>query len=132
MHAMRFDGQADVLFIVWNDRAGKQQTIRYTKDNLVSVTSLMGNTVELKADSSREAQMEIDEASGPIYLLWKHPPASAHDGAATSVRMTWPAGNKRVTATSERHHFIATTPSMISPDCDCLLMAPIKRWRVDK
>ena len=73
MHAMRFDGQADVLFIVWNDRAGKRQTIRYTKDNLVSVTGLMGNTVEPKADSSREAQMEIDEASGPIYLLWKQP-----------------------------------------------------------
>jgi polysaccharide biosynthesis protein PslG len=73
LHAMRFDGQADVLFIVWNDKAGKRQTIRYTKDNLVSVTGLMGNTVELQADGSREAQMEIDEESGPIYLLWKHP-----------------------------------------------------------
>jgi polysaccharide biosynthesis protein PslG len=77
MYAMRFDGQADVLFIVWNDRAGKRQTLRYTKDNLVSLTGLMGNTVELKADSSREAQIEIDVASGPIYLVWKHPPASA-------------------------------------------------------
>ena len=92
IHAMRFDGPADVLFIVWNDKAGKRQTIRYTKDNLVSVTGLMGNTVESKADSSREAQMEIDEASGPIYLLWKRPPASAHDGAAASVRMTRAAG----------------------------------------
>jgi hypothetical protein len=70
MHAMRFDGEADVLFIVWNDRAGKRQTIRYTKDNLVSVTSWMGNTVELEADNSREAQIEIDEDSGPLYLLW--------------------------------------------------------------
>jgi hypothetical protein len=77
MHAMRFDGQTDVLIIVWNDRPGKRQTIRYTRDNLVSVTSWMGDTVELKADSSREAQIEIDEASGPIYLLWKYPPASA-------------------------------------------------------
>jgi hypothetical protein len=34
---------------------------------------LMGNTVEPKADSGREAQMEVDEASGPIYLLWRHP-----------------------------------------------------------
>ena len=77
IYAMRFEGQADVLFIVWSDRAAKRQTIRYTKDNLVSVTSWLGNTVEPKADSSREAQIEIDEASGPIYLLWKHPPASA-------------------------------------------------------
>jgi polysaccharide biosynthesis protein PslG len=74
MHAMRFDGPADVLFIVWNDTAGKRQTIRYTKENLVSVTSWMSSTVEPKADSSRETQMEIDDASGPIYLLWKHPP----------------------------------------------------------
>ena len=29
--------------------------------------------VELKPDGSREAQIEIDEASGPIYLLWKRP-----------------------------------------------------------
>ncbi len=91
-HAMRFDGPADVLFIVWNDRAGKRQTIRYTKDNLLSVTSLMGKTVELKADSSREAEMEMDESSGPLYLLWKHPPASAHGAIAASVRMTRPAG----------------------------------------
>jgi hypothetical protein len=75
LHAMRFDGQTDVLFIVWNDK--KRQTIRYTKTNLVSVTGLMGNRVELTADSSSEAQMEIDEESGPVYLLWKHPPASA-------------------------------------------------------
>ena len=76
-HAMRFDGQTDVLFIVWNDKAGKQQTIRYTKDNLVSVTSWMGSTVEPKADNSHGAQIEIDASSGPIYLLWKHPPSSA-------------------------------------------------------
>jgi len=73
MYAMRFDGQEDVLFIVWSDRAGKPQTIQYTKDNLVSSIGLMGNTVEPKADSGREAQMEVDEASGPIYLLWRHP-----------------------------------------------------------
>ena len=81
MHAMRFDGPADVLFIVWNDRAGKRQTIRYTKDNLLSVTGLMGNTVEQNADSSREAQMEIDEASGPIYLRLETPasPATRRD-----------------------------------------------------
>jgi hypothetical protein len=73
LHAMRFDGQADVLFILWNDKAGKRQTISYTTDNLVSATGLMGNAVELTADSSREAQLEIDEDSGPVYLLWKHP-----------------------------------------------------------
>jgi hypothetical protein len=74
VHAMRFDGPADVLFVVWNDR-GKRQTVRYPKANLVSVTNWMSHTVEPKADTSGEAQIEIDEAAGPIYLLWKHPPA---------------------------------------------------------
>jgi hypothetical protein len=76
MHAMRFDGPADVLFIVWNDQ-GKQRTIGYTKDNLLSVTGFMGNTAELKPDGSSEAQMEMDEASGPVYLLWKRGPGSS-------------------------------------------------------
>jgi polysaccharide biosynthesis protein PslG len=73
MYAMRFDGQADVLFIVWSDRGGKRRTIRYTKDNLVSVTGWTGNTVEPSSDSSGEGQIEVDEASGPVYLLWKRP-----------------------------------------------------------
>ncbi len=74
MYAMRFDGPADVLFVVWSDRGGKRQTISYTKNNLISLTGLMGNTVEPQADSSGEEQIEIDEASGPIYLVWRHPP----------------------------------------------------------
>ncbi len=41
MHAMRFDGPADVLFIVWNDQ-GKPRTIGYPKDNLLSVTGFDG------------------------------------------------------------------------------------------
>ena len=83
MHAMRFDGLADVLFIVWNDGAAKRRTIRYTRDNLLSVIGLMGNAVELKVDSSREAQMKIDEAAGPIYLLWRRPLAYPTRGAIT-------------------------------------------------
>jgi polysaccharide biosynthesis protein PslG len=76
LHAMRFDGPSDVLIIVWNDQPGKRRTIQYAKNNLLSVTGLMGNTVEVKADSFGEVQMEINEAAGPIYLLWKH--ATAH------------------------------------------------------
>ncbi len=57
IYAARFDGQADVLFIVWSDRGGNRQTISHTKDNLISLTGLMGNTVEPQADSSGEAQI---------------------------------------------------------------------------
>ena len=99
MHAMRFDGQDDVLFIVWSDRAGKRQTIRYTKDDLVSLSGLMGNTVEPKADSSGEAQIEIDEASGPMYLLWKRPLILGVDGLRITLRRTG-TGDKIAGATS--------------------------------
>jgi hypothetical protein len=93
MHAMRFDGPADVLYIVWTDQAGKKRKIRYTKDNLLSVTGLMGDALELKADRSREAQVKIDEAAGPIYLLWKRAPGYSTDNAfAGSVRMARPEG----------------------------------------
>jgi hypothetical protein len=71
LHAMRFDGQADVLFIVWNERAGARQTVQCAKDNLTSVTGFMGNPVELNSDSSHETRIEVDEASGPVYLVWK-------------------------------------------------------------
>jgi polysaccharide biosynthesis protein PslG len=81
LHAMRFDGPADVLIVVWNDRPGKRRTIGYTKDNLLSVTALMGAPVQSTLDSSHEAQMEIDEASGPVNLLWKYPPAHSERGA---------------------------------------------------
>jgi len=87
MHAMRFDGQADVLFVVWNDKAGTRRMIQYTKDNLASVTRWMGNTVEPKTPSSGETQMEIDEASGPVFLLWRHPPTLSHDGGAASASL---------------------------------------------
>jgi hypothetical protein len=85
IHAMRFDGPVDVLFVVWNDLVGKRRTIQYTKDRLVAVTGLMGNTVEVKGNGFAEAQVEIDEASGPIYLLWKRPAASA-SGTAPRAR----------------------------------------------
>jgi hypothetical protein len=81
MYAMRFDGQAEVLFVIWSDKAGsdkagsdrpgKRQTVRYTKDNLVSVSGWMGDTVEAGSNRSREAEIEIDEASGPVYLLYR-------------------------------------------------------------
>jgi hypothetical protein len=93
MHAMRFEGPADVLFIVWNDQSGKRQKVRYTKKNLLSVAGLMGDAVELKADHSSEAQVKIDEAAGPIYLFWKRVPGYAmHNAITGTVHMARPVG----------------------------------------
>ncbi len=109
LHAMRFDGPADVLFIVWNDKAGKPQTIGYAKDNLVSVTGLMGHTVEVKADSPLEAQIDVDEDAGPIYLLWKHPAASAS--------LTPPAASYPASCESPRTPHGYSSPSASDSRC---------------
>ena len=86
LHAMRFDGPEDVLIVVWNDQPGKRRTIQFTKENLLSATGLTGNTVGPKLESAYDARLEIDEDSGPIYLLWKRVSAhSAEEANAESV-----------------------------------------------
>jgi polysaccharide biosynthesis protein PslG len=93
IRAMRFDAPGDVLFIVWSDQPGSRRKVRYTKDNLLSVTGLMGHAAAPKPGRSREAQLKIDEAAGPIYLLWKRAPGSSTRGATTeSVRLARRAG----------------------------------------
>jgi hypothetical protein len=70
VHAMRFDGSADTIFIVWSDMPGDHRTIEYEKHDLMSVTDLMGNAVKPKNGPSGRARVEIDDAAGPIYLRW--------------------------------------------------------------
>lgn len=88
IHVMRFDGPVDVLFIVWNDQTGKRRTIQCARDNLLSVTGLTGNRVKLAVDGSRETPMEIDEASGPIYILWKQHDARKANLYCDKVKIT--------------------------------------------
>ncbi len=75
MHAMRLDGAADTLLIVWTDQPGGRRTVEYPKHDLVSATGLMGQAIKSKDRSSGQARVEIDQASGPIYLLWRLPPS---------------------------------------------------------
>jgi hypothetical protein len=70
MHAIRLDGSADTLLIVWTDQPGGRRTVEYTKRGLVSATGLMGQAVKSKDRPAGEVRVDIDEASGPIYLLW--------------------------------------------------------------
>jgi hypothetical protein len=70
IHAMRMDGWTDTLFIVWSDRPGNRRKVEYAKHGLLSATDLMGKAVKSKGTSSGLERVEIDEAAGPIYLLW--------------------------------------------------------------
>jgi hypothetical protein len=75
IHAMRFDGAADTLFIVWTEEAwtdqpSKRRTVEYAKQEQISATDLLGKPIKSKDASSGQARVEIDAAGGPIYLLF--------------------------------------------------------------
>jgi hypothetical protein len=71
IHAIRLDGSADTMLIVWTDQPSGRRTIEFTKQDLNSATDLMGKAVKSK-DKSGQARVEIDAAAGPIYLLLTH------------------------------------------------------------
>ncbi len=71
MHAMRWDGPADKLLVVWTEQAGGRRLVEFAKCDLVSATGLMGKDVKSKDRPSGQARVEIDEASSPIYLRLK-------------------------------------------------------------
>jgi hypothetical protein len=70
IHAMRLDGSTDTVLVVWTDQPDGRRTVEYPKHNLISATDLMGQAVKSKDRPSGHAQVEIDGAAGPIYLLW--------------------------------------------------------------
>ena len=69
IHAMRLEGSADTILIVWNDRPGARRTIEF-ESGLTSATDLLGDGLKLK-NKSGSSQMSIDDAAGPLYLSWK-------------------------------------------------------------
>jgi hypothetical protein len=69
LHAMRLDGSADAILIVWADRPGRR-AVEYSKRALISATDVMGQPIKSKSGPSGEARVEIDDAAGPIYLRW--------------------------------------------------------------
>lgn len=71
LHVMRFDGSSDVLFIVWSGTTQARREVRFTKENLLSITDLMGNALKTKDGTPRDSELTVDATAGPIYLLWK-------------------------------------------------------------
>lgn len=70
VHAVRLDGTKDVMLIVWTDDPHGRRTVEFSKQNLTSATNLTGEPVKQKGARSGRAKVEIDEASGPVYLTW--------------------------------------------------------------
>jgi hypothetical protein len=70
LHAMRWEGSTDTILVVWSDQPGGRRTIEYRKRGLISSTDMTGQAVKSKDLPSGEAQVQIDDATGPIYLHW--------------------------------------------------------------
>jgi hypothetical protein len=70
LHAMRWDGSTDTILVVWSDQPGGRRTVEYTRRGLISATDMMGQAVKSKDLPSGEAQVQIDDTAGPIYLHW--------------------------------------------------------------
>jgi len=71
IHAMRFDGTADTVMVVWSDRPGAQQTVAASKARLLSVTSLTGETLKTKGKPAGFVQWALKDSAGPVYLRWE-------------------------------------------------------------
>jgi hypothetical protein len=67
MHAMRLDGAADSVFIVWSTEVGARVAIRIPKAGLLSATNMVGEPVNAKNKGS-DAEVTVSEAAGPVYV----------------------------------------------------------------
>jgi hypothetical protein len=85
IHAMRLDGPTDTILIVWTDQPVVRRTVEFAKHDLISAIDLMGNPIKSKDRPDGQAQVEIDDTSGPIYLLWSAKPRARLDPERTGA-----------------------------------------------
>jgi hypothetical protein len=62
-HAMRLEGAAETRVIAWSEK--DSVSIEIPTENLVSAFDAFGSPVALKSS------IQLNEASGPVYLIWK-------------------------------------------------------------
>jgi hypothetical protein len=74
VHVMRFDGWRDRLLVVWTDVPDQKTTIECVRQDLVSVTDMLGEPIEVKRGSKSYARIRIAEKAGPVYVLFRTEP----------------------------------------------------------
>ena len=65
VHAMRLDGAADRVFVMWNEQPDARMTLRLPVAGLVSATNLLGEPLRVKKN-----EIPLAEVDGPIYLTF--------------------------------------------------------------
>ncbi len=63
VHAMRLDGSAERIFVVWSDQPEAHITLRFPMAGLVSATNLLGEPLNV-----RKNEIALAETDGPIYI----------------------------------------------------------------
>jgi hypothetical protein len=71
VHAVRFEGEKDELTIVWTDVPNRNAVFECVRNNLVSVTDMMGKPLDMKAGSKGYLRIRIAENMGPVYVLFR-------------------------------------------------------------
>jgi len=69
-HAMRLDGGADRMFVVWSEQPDSRITMQVSTEGLVSATNLMGEALKVKNGGRGEAEIALAETGGPIYITF--------------------------------------------------------------
>jgi hypothetical protein len=67
IHAMRFEGAEETTLIVWTDQPEGRRRVEFSRENLLSVNDVLGNTVKPK-----NGRVDLDSAAGPVYLNYGH------------------------------------------------------------
>lgn len=67
IHAMRFDGDGDSLWIVWTDELKHRRKVLIGKSEIRAAVDLSGRALKWK-ESGGLAEVDIDETAGPVYI----------------------------------------------------------------
>jgi hypothetical protein len=68
IHAMRFDGTSNSLFIVWSDKPSRHQAVEVAPTDFIKGEDIVGQSLTARQKSRHPIKFPLDEAAGPIYL----------------------------------------------------------------
>jgi hypothetical protein len=68
VHAMRLDGAAERVFVLWNEQPDAAITVRLPLASFVAATNLAGEPLKLRPDRHANGELALSETEGPIYI----------------------------------------------------------------
>lgn len=135
------DGSIGVIYFLYLDSGGQIQSMRFNltinaqgragiaetriTNVLASVPTVDGQTdVVAQIFRGTDPALADVRADEQIKRVWLN-----KDPRTTSLNDAIAVAHKLIRITNERHRLIASTPTKVSPDCDCLLMSALTGWR---